>query len=79
MARDPIEDLLGAYVLDALDEHERRQVEAYLETNPRARAEVHELREVTSMLSFSSERPPEGLWDRIADALDEPAPSPGPA
>lgn len=79
MAHDPIEDLLGAYALDALDEHEQRQVEAYLEANPRAQAEVQELREVTSMLSFSSERPPEGLWDRIAGALDEPAPSPGPA
>ena len=76
---DPIEELLGAYVLDALDDHERRQVEAYLEANPRARAEVQELREVTSMLSFSSERPPEGLWDRIAGALDEPPPAPGPA
>ncbi|MGI9053629.1 MAG: anti-sigma factor [Ilumatobacteraceae bacterium] len=78
MAEDPIEDLIGAYVLDALDDHERRQVEAYLEANPRARAEVQELREVTSMLAFSNERPPEGLWDRIAGELDGTAPEPGP-
>jgi len=77
MAAEPIEELLGAYALDALDEHERRQVEAYLETNPRARAEVEELREVTSMLAMTSERPPDGLWDRIAGELEEPAPAPG--
>jgi anti-sigma-K factor RskA len=79
MADDPIEELLGAYVLDALDEHERRQVESYLEANPRARAEVQQLREVTAMLSVSSERPPEGLWDRISGALEEAPPAPGPA
>lgn len=78
MADEPIEDLLGAYALDAVDEHERRQVEAYLETDPRARAEVQELREVAAMLAVSSERPPEGLWDRIAGALEETPPTPGP-
>lgn len=78
MAGEPIEELLGAYALDALDDHERRQVEAYLETNPRARAEVEELREVASMLAMSSERPPDGLWDRIAGELEESAPAPGP-
>jgi len=78
MADETIEDLIGAYVLDALDAHERRQVEAYLEANPRARAEVQELREVTAMLAFSNERPPEGLWDRIAGELDGAAPEPGP-
>ena len=29
--REPIDELLGAYALDAVDDHERRQVEAYLE------------------------------------------------
>jgi len=79
MADDPIEELLGAYVLDALDEHERRQVDAYLEANPRARAEVQQLREVTAMLSVSSARPPDGLWDKIAGSLEEPPPAPGQA
>ena len=36
----PIDELLGAYALDAVDDDERRQVEEYLRTNPRARAEV---------------------------------------
>ncbi|MET0325105.1 MAG: anti-sigma factor [Ilumatobacteraceae bacterium] len=76
--REPIDDLLGAYALDAVDDHERRQVEAYLETDPRARAEVEGHREVAAMLAFSGERPPEGLWDRIAGAIEDTAPPPGP-
>ena len=76
--REPIDELLGAYALDAVDDHERRQVEAYLETDPRARAEVEAHREVAAMLAFSGERPPDGLWDRIAGALEEAAPTPGP-
>ena len=66
MADEHLDDLLGAYALDAVDEHERRQVEAYLEADPRARDEVERHREVAAMLAFSGERPPEGLWDRIA-------------
>lgn len=78
MADESIEELLGAYALDAVDEEERRQVEAYLQTNPRARAEVQALREVAAMLAFSSSRPPEGVWNRIAEAIEGTAPQPGP-
>jgi anti-sigma-K factor RskA len=80
MAEDhePIEELLGAYALDALDEHERRQVEAYVEVNPRARAEVEAHREVATMLAFSGAPAPDGVWDRIVAALEERPPAPGP-
>jgi anti-sigma-K factor RskA len=77
-ADDPIEELLGAYALDAVDDTERVHIEAYLAGNPRARAEVERHREVAALLAVGSERPPEGLWDRIAGALEEPAPAPGP-
>jgi anti-sigma-K factor RskA len=75
---DDLDALLGAYALDAVDEHERRQVEAYLEANPRARAEVDEYREVAMLLAFGTEPPPDGVWDRIATALEDRAPAPGP-
>lgn len=76
--RHQVEDLLGAYALDAVDDHERRQVEALLAQDPQARAEVQAHREVAAMLSFSGDAAPEGLWARIADSLDDRAPEPGP-
>jgi anti-sigma-K factor RskA len=76
--RDPLEELLGAYALDAVDDHERRQVGAYLESHPGARAEVDRHREVAELLAAPAEPPPAGLWARIAGALDERPPTPGP-
>ena len=65
-----MDDLLGAYALDAVDDDERRAVEDYLAANPRARAEVQEHREVATMLAWSGMDAPEGLWDRIVGSLD---------
>jgi anti-sigma factor RsiW len=75
---DDLDELLGAYALDALDDDERRQVEAYLEANPRAQAEVDAYREIAQLLAFGGGAPPDGLWDRIAATLDDRAPEPGP-
>lgn len=72
---EDLDELLGAYALDALDADEREAVERYLEHNPRARAEVIEHREVAAMLAFSGAAAPDGLWDRIAGAIgDAPVP-----
>lgn len=76
MNADELDSLLGAYALDAVDDHERVEIEAYLATNPRARAEVAEHREVATMLAFSGAPAPTGVWDRIASALEERAPAP---
>jgi anti-sigma-K factor RskA len=78
---DDIEELLGAYALDAVDDDERRMVDAYLATNPRARAEVDQHREVATLLAFGGADAPDGLWDRIALAIGEhelEPPVPGP-
>ncbi len=75
---DDIEELLGAYALDAVDPDERRQVEAYLATSPRAQAEVDQHREVAALLAFGGADAPSGLWDRIASSLEERPPEPGP-
>ena len=75
---ESLDELLGAYALDAVDDVERRRIEAYLAANPEARAEVADHREVAALLAVGSEAPPDGLWDRIAGALEEPAPEPGP-
>ena len=70
--------LLGAYALDAVDADERRRVEEYLESSPRAAAEVQAHREVATMLAFSGMTAPDDLWGRITDEIGEQAPPPGP-
>jgi anti-sigma-K factor RskA len=73
-----LDELLGAYALDAVSDEERRAVEQYLLISPRARQEVAEHREVATMLAWSGMAAPDGLWDRIAanlDVGDAPTPS----
>ena len=78
MTPEEIDALLGAYALDAVDEDERREIEEHLAQNPRARSEVDTHREVATLMAFSGAPAPEGLWDRIAGAMEERAPAPGP-
>jgi anti-sigma-K factor RskA len=73
-----LDELLGAYALDAVDDAERRRVEDYLEVNPRAAAEVQAHREVATMLAFTGMDAPDDLWSRIAGEIGEEAPPPGP-
>jgi anti-sigma-K factor RskA len=71
-----IEELLGAYVCDAVEPEERALVDRHLPTCPKCRAEVAELREVTAMLANGDAATPvpPGVWDRIASSLDEAPP-----
>jgi len=73
-----LDELLGAYALDAVDDDERRRVDDYLEINPRASAEVQAHREVATMLAFTGMDAPDDLWSRISDEIGEQAPPPGP-
>jgi len=73
-----IDELLGAYALDAVDDDERARVEDYLEINPRAAEEVRQHREVATMLAFTGMDAPEGVWSRIEEEIEASAPEPGP-
>ncbi len=73
-----LDELLGAYALDAVDPDERRRVDDYLEVSPRAAAEVQAHREVATMLAFTGMDAPDDLWGRISDEIGEQAPPPGP-
>lgn len=73
-----IDELLGAYALDAVDDDERARVEDYLEVNPRAAEEVRQHREVATMLAFTGMDAPEGVWSRIENEIEATAPEPGP-
>jgi Anti-sigma-K factor rskA len=70
-----VDDLLGAFALDAVDPEERVLVEHRLARDPVARAEVDEMRETAASLAAlptDSEGAPDGLWGRIADAIGSP-------
>jgi Anti-sigma-K factor rskA len=72
---EELDELLGAFALDAVDDDEREQVEHYLGRSPRARALVAEYRETAALLSHAGTEAPAGLWDRIEQRLAaEPAP-----
>lgn len=72
---DDIAELLGAYALDAVDPDEATLVEDHLRECPRCAAEVAEHREVAAMLAHSGAPAPEGIWERIAEGLEEPPPA----
>jgi hypothetical protein len=66
---EELDELLGAYALDAVDDDERREIEQYLLANPRARSEVDQYQEVAGMLAFSGSAAPDGVWDRISSVI----------
>ncbi len=70
LQREELQALLGAYALDAVDDDERDQIERYLDSDPRARAEVESFREAASMLAMSGADAPSGIWDRIVGEID---------
>jgi len=77
-----LDALLGAYALDALDPDDRARVEAYLDREPAARAEVDDLRETAASLALLPDTPmdaPPELWARIEQAIGATTPSAGAA
>lgn len=75
MTHAEIQELLGAYALDSVESSEAAQVEAHLVACPRCASEVASHREVAAALAHAGSPAPEGLWDRIAGAIVEPAPA----
>lgn len=72
---DDIQELLGAYALDAVDPDEAELVGRHLEVCPRCRAEVREHREVAGLLGYGGQDAPPGLWDRITASMQEAPPA----
>lgn len=73
-----IEELLGAYALDAVSPEEAGAVALHLRHCPRCRAEVAEHRETAAVLAYAGSPAPPQLWDRIAAdlAAEDGAPAP---
>ena len=70
-----IEELLGAYALDAVDPDEREAVEEHLATCPRCRAELADHLAVAALLANTGSPAPAGVWSKIVDSLEEPPPA----
>lgn len=70
-----IEELLGAFALDAVEGDEALAVADHLVTCPRCRAEVAEHREVAALLAHGGADAPAAVWDRIAAAIEGSGPS----
>lgn len=77
LSEHEVEELIGAYAIDAVEDWERDQIERSLLVNPRLRAELDAHREAISHVaggSLSPDQPP-GLWERIEAELNaEPPP-----
>ncbi len=69
-----IQELLGVYALDAVEADEAEQVGRHLLECPRCAAEVASHREVAASMAHVGALAPEGVWERIADGLEEPPP-----
>jgi anti-sigma factor RsiW len=76
---DETESLLGAYVLDAVDDVERRRVERLLDTDPAARAEVERMHLVADGLAEAAatgaHAPPDLLGSLMAKVADRDGPA----
>lgn len=68
-----IEDLLGAYAIDALDPDERLLVTGHLATCHTCQAEVDRHHEVAALLA-PPEAPPDDVWAGILSELEEAPP-----
>jgi len=70
-----LQELLGAYALDAVEPEEAAVIELHLATCPRCRHELAEHREVAALLGYAGGAAPSGVWDRIIASLEEPPPA----
>ena len=70
MSHEEIEELLGAYALDAVEPNVAAIIEAHLEGCVRCAIEVAQHHEVAGLLANAGGAPPSSLWDGIAAQLD---------
>jgi anti-sigma factor RsiW len=76
MTHDEVQELLGAYALDAVELDEAVLIEDHLRECPRCRAEVEEHRETAAFLAHAGTDAPPALWDRIATTIGDDVPAP---
>lgn len=66
-------DMLGVYAVGALEPHEVDAVESFIAEHPDVQQEVARHFEVVELLgAMTQAQPPAEIWERVAEALDEP-------
>jgi hypothetical protein len=73
MTHQQIQELLGAYSLDAVDPAERVEVAKHLPDCSECRREVDSFRHVASHLGGIEELPPPAVWERLQSTVDQTA------
>ena len=78
MNHERFDELKDAYVLGALPEQERRELEEYLAAHPERQAEIDELGNVASLLALSppEQEPPPELRRSVMDVVEAEAQRP---
>jgi hypothetical protein len=71
LSHQAIQDLLGAYALDAVVGDEAEAVELHLRECQRCRAVVAEFRETASLLALGHEPAPVSAWDAILSQMED--------
>ncbi len=74
LSHKEIQELLGAFALDAVDAETTVVVEQHLESCVKCAIEVAEYHEVAGLIANSGGEPPAGVWAGIASQLDESTP-----
>lgn len=65
-----IQELLGAFAIDAVDDDEAVLIGDHLRACPRCQAEVDAHRQTAAFLAFEGQDAPDTVWDRIQGGLD---------
>ncbi len=76
ITHDDVEQLLGAYALDAVDPDELIAIRDHIASCPRCATEVAEHQQVAGLLANSGGDAPAHLWDRIATQIEQSPPIP---
>jgi hypothetical protein len=71
MDHSEIQELLGAYALDAVDPDEAMEIELHLVGCPHCQSELASYREVAGLIGYTVTMAPPALWEGIAKGLDE--------
>ncbi len=74
ISHSALQELLGAYALDAVVDDEAAAVELHLRDCARCRATVSEFRETAALLATGHGPAPAKLWDGIVAAMDDAGP-----
>ncbi len=74
LSHDQVQELLGARVLDALDDEERRQVDDHISGCEECRRALGRMERAAAAVIDGEDAPPPDVWERIKRHLREKPP-----